>query len=554
MAVDSKEQGFLSIFSGSDGITQPYVTIETYGLSNVDGSGNLNIDLSGADTVEIVGTLSLDSADRGELYLSEDSGSTAVTNIYNNIRTSGTSNAVNTNATYVAVWGGATGDSTGNHYGIINITGAATTNKTKYSASYGTVGQDALYFWDGFVDNNTVYNTLQVQPGTANFDAVDITVYKYSSSVVYTTDGMQVTTYGLSDLVNSNTELNIDLGGYDVAEVVVSQISNTLADKAEFRFSTDGGSTFNSTNHKRWALNATGEIYFNNVANDFFGNQDVSNSYIGHIKITGHNSPNHTYYRCAASEDSGGSVYIREGVVPTTDVYDTLNIYADTGAFDGVDITVYRYNVSGNINIDGVDGDKIPVSWNPTNYTPDSSISEADDADDLAAHLKGIDSALSSSLELIGSYDLSVQTLDTGNEIDVDLTGYISAKVIVIDSTFGTSSGVRLRLSDDNGSTFYSTSTYESHRWNDGFSSNTALDGIPITTSNTTTTFGITDIFNLNQGGLNVFYQGNYGTSTGGSSQYGYLSATTSAVSHLRAYSENGNAATGGTMVIYGLK
>lgn len=41
-----------------------------------------------------------------------------------------------------------------------------------------------------------------------------------------------------------------------------------------------------------------------------------------------------------------------------------------------------------------LDGDKLQIDWNPSNYTPDSTIAEADGADDLSAHLKGIDTAL----------------------------------------------------------------------------------------------------------------------------------------------------------------
>ncbi|MFH1114796.1 MAG: hypothetical protein V1792_12850 [Pseudomonadota bacterium] len=42
-----------------------------------------------------------------------------------------------------------------------------------------------------------------------------------------------------------------------------------------------------------------------------------------------------------------------------------------------------------------IDGDKLDIDWNPTNYVPDASIAEADDENDLAAHLKGIDAAIS---------------------------------------------------------------------------------------------------------------------------------------------------------------
>jgi len=46
------------------------------------------------------------------------------------------------------------------------------------------------------------------------------------------------------------------------------------------------------------------------------------------------------------------------------------------------------------ISSDGIDGDKLDIDWDPTNYTPDTSPSEVDDADDLSAHLAGIDGEL----------------------------------------------------------------------------------------------------------------------------------------------------------------
>jgi hypothetical protein len=42
---------------------------------------------------------------------------------------------------------------------------------------------------------------------------------------------------------------------------------------------------------------------------------------------------------------------------------------------------------------DEIDGDKLDIDWNPSNYTP-TTVAEADNADHLAAHLKGIDNAL----------------------------------------------------------------------------------------------------------------------------------------------------------------
>jgi len=45
-------------------------------------------------------------------------------------------------------------------------------------------------------------------------------------------------------------------------------------------------------------------------------------------------------------------------------------------------------------DVSSLDGDHIDIDWEPSYYTPNSSIAEADDVDDLAAHLKGIDTTL----------------------------------------------------------------------------------------------------------------------------------------------------------------
>jgi hypothetical protein len=74
-----------------------------------------------------------------------------------------------------------------------------------------------------------------------------------------------------------------------------------------------------------------------------------------------------------------------------------------------------------------IDGDKLDISWNPTNYIPDSSISEADDADDLSAHLKGIDSSLglyASTSNILWVYR---NTAMTGWAVKADVTDVVLA-------------------------------------------------------------------------------------------------------------------------------
>jgi hypothetical protein len=55
--------------------------------------------------------------------------------------------------------------------------------------------------------------------------------------------------------------------------------------------------------------------------------------------------------------------------------------------------------------LNGIDGDKLDIDFTPSNYTPDDSAAEADDVDDLAAHLKGIDAALAVSGLDLSTYD-----------------------------------------------------------------------------------------------------------------------------------------------------
>jgi hypothetical protein len=56
-----------------------------------------------------------------------------------------------------------------------------------------------------------------------------------------------------------------------------------------------------------------------------------------------------------------------------------------------------------------IDGDILDIDYTPTNYTPDASAPEASDVDDLAAHLKGIDTAVGSA----GNPSVDIQKFTT---------------------------------------------------------------------------------------------------------------------------------------------
>lgn len=114
---------------------------------------------------------------------------------------------------------------------------------------------------------------------------------------------------------------------------------------------------------------------------------------------------------------------------------------------------------------DIIDADRLVISWDPTNYIPDASPSEAGDVDDLTAHLKGIDNLLTT----VGSVPTStnknmaasITTADgqkaTGTAVALTPAsdGHIEVFVNGVSCPVGdgTKSGVPAYFSGDNGVT-----------------------------------------------------------------------------------------------------
>lgn len=73
---------------------------------------------------------------------------------------------------------------------------------------------------------------------------------------------------------------------------------------------------------------------------------------------------------------------------------------------------------------DEINGDLVDIDFTPANYTPDTSPPEANDVDDLAAHLKGIDTALASTVitnNFVFAHDITTQSISVANTFQ-DLT------------------------------------------------------------------------------------------------------------------------------------
>jgi hypothetical protein len=96
------------------------------------------------------------------------------------------------------------------------------------------------------------------------------------------------------------------------------------------------------------------------------------------------------------------------------DEHDIVNV----GLVDGVDVPNHklRHIRGGN---DEIDGDKLDVDWDPSNYTPDTSPDEVDNVDHLTAHLKGIDDAIGSG-GVSGLTDKQVLYGNSDGSIDQD--------------------------------------------------------------------------------------------------------------------------------------
>ena len=54
------------------------------------------------------------------------------------------------------------------------------------------------------------------------------------------------------------------------------------------------------------------------------------------------------------------------------------------------------------------------IDWNPTNYSPDATPTEAANVDDLTAHLAGIDAALAAATSKLTHYSNEMPTVTDG--------------------------------------------------------------------------------------------------------------------------------------------
>lgn len=161
-----------------------------------------------------------------------------------------------------------------------------------------------------------------------------------------------------------------------------------------------------------------------------------------------------------------------------------------------------------------------------------------------------------SGIQLLGAHDLSVDTLDSGNEIIIDTNG---AKIILVDlrePTFAVADGVNMQVSDNTGSTYFSASNdYEEYNFrNGGAAANINRSEFRITLADTASGTGFFIFSGFNDASVNPSGFGMFATSTTPYSVRSYLTdPSVGIVNYIKFFSNGGNAATGGHLTVYGL-
>ena len=92
---------------------------------------------------------------------------------------------------------------------------------------------------------------------------------------------------------------------------------------------------------------------------------------------------------------------------------DSIEVNADV--ITGWDVAAVAVSANGvGLDVNDLNGDHLGIDRNPTNYTPDASIAEAANVDDLSAHLKGIDDALAAAVSKLTHYSNELPTVTDG--------------------------------------------------------------------------------------------------------------------------------------------
>ena len=188
----------------------------------------------------------------------------------------------------------------------------------------------------------------------------------------------------------------------------------------------------------------------------YFSSRDSGATHVATVEV---NSTSSTSYVEISADDirlsdgnRSGSTWSSDGIVLSSNSTEWDNIeilIGSEGSLFGAILAAYSgIGTHGSTHITGqsdeIDGDKLDIDWDPSNYTPATTPTEVDSVDNLTAHLYGIDQALSSSggVTLDGAYDYG--GAGVGNTINAT----DGAVIITVADTSG-NSALQLVQNDD---------------------------------------------------------------------------------------------------------
>lgn len=207
--------------------------------------------------------------------------------------------------------------------------------------------------------------------------------------------------------VGSASGLSLDTSGIIAPSLYIAKNGEVASD-----FLPDAGSRdVGSTTHKWTDGHFSGDLYVDGTiyADVTPGAHEETHILAGSDEIDG---------------DKLGISWNPSNYTPLTTPSEVDNVDHLTAHLAGIDATLLGIGAAHAANhitggSDQVDGDKIDIDWNPSEYIPTTAPSEVDSVDNLTAHLAGIDNALngkaSSTIE-DESYLVLALTSDLANE------------------------------------------------------------------------------------------------------------------------------------------
>jgi len=283
-------------------------------------------------------------------------------------RTPSITSLATTAAVTVGTTLGVTGVST---LGVVNATSVNGVDPSSLAARFITAGADEIDGDQLDIDFTPVYYTPATTPAEAS-----------------SLDHLSAHLYGIDDALNTIA------GGGGTDHGTLAGLSDD--DHTQYHNDTRGDARYHTQalhiNSSAGAGDAGKPIKL-----DAAGHIDASmlnDADIDHGTVGGLGDDDHTQYVLVTGARSmTGGLTIAGALAGATTGTFSSTVTAST--FNGVDPSALasRFITGG---ADQIDGDKLDIDWTPSNYTPTISPSEANNVNNLTAHLAGVDATLAS--------------------------------------------------------------------------------------------------------------------------------------------------------------